>query len=136
MGSRGFGVPRTKNLIDRQVRTAALAEASASTVTIQSHSIVVDIDVVAVVGGASPTLTITLQAQDPLTLRWYTLLASAALAATNNTHYTLHVTPLMAAAANVVAQRICPRTIRAYSAHGGAPTSIDYGVSVTEFAED
>ena len=135
MGSRGFGVPRTKNLIDRQVRTAALAEASASTVVINSHSIVVDIDIVTVVGGASPTLTITLQAQDPLTLRWYTLLASAALTATNNTHYTLHVSPFLAAGA-AVAQRICPRTIRAFSAHGGAPTSIDYGVSVTEFSEE
>lgn len=58
--------------------------------------------------GASVTVTATVQGKDPVTNTYYTLLASAAKAATGFTVLTVY--PGLTAAANTVASDVLPRT--------------------------
>lgn len=60
--------------------------------------------------GGTGTLTVTIEGRDPVTGKYYTLLASSALAAVATT--TLTVYPSVAATANVSAPNVLPTTWR------------------------
>lgn len=76
--------------------------------------IVVDITAVT---GTSPTLVVTVEGKDPLSGKYYTLLASASLTATGTT--VLKVSPGLTAAANTVANDVLPRIWRVKTTIGG-----------------
>ena len=73
------------------------------------------------------SLTVTVQGKDAASGTYYTLLASAALATTGFTR--LQVGPLIAAAANTVAQTYIPKTIRISAAVVTGPVTATIGVS-------
>lgn len=76
---------------------------------------------ITVLGGTTPTLTVTIQGKDPVSGKYYTILASAALAAVATT--VLRVYPGLVAAANLVANDVLPREWRViYAIAGTTPT--------------
>jgi hypothetical protein len=83
-----------------------------------------DIDITAFTG---TSITFTVESWDPAKQGWVTELASAALAATGRT--TIQVDPRIAAAANLVAQRIVPKQLRITPS--GTITSVTYSVVYT-----
>lgn len=74
---------------------------------------------------ATPSVVFTLQGKDPLSGKYYTILASAAVTAVSTT--ILRVYPGLTAAANTVANDVLPSTWRVSIAHGDAD-SITYSV--------
>lgn len=102
----------------------SLAAASASGVSgdlaqfyARGLHLVVDITTIT---GTTPTLTVTIQAKDPTSGKYYTLLTSAALNATGTT--VLKVYPGLTAAANTVANDVLPRDWRiSYAIAGTTP---------------
>ena len=86
------------------------------------------IDVTAITGTA-PTLTVTIQGKDPISGKYYTILASAALNATGTT--VLRVYPGLAAAANLAVSDVLPKTWRVISAIGGTTPAVTANISAT-----
>lgn len=78
--------------------------------------------------GALGALTVTVQAKDPASGNYVTLLASAALAAVAMT--TLTVYPGAAVTANVSASQVLPRQWRILTSNNGNPTSYTVGACV------
>lgn len=74
------------------------------------------------------SLTVTIQGKDRASGKYYTLLASAALAATGTTVYTVY--PALTAAANVTASDVLPESWRVITAVGGSQ-SITYSVGAS-----
>lgn len=64
------------------------------------------------------TVTFTIEGYDPLSAKWYTILASTAIVATGTT--VLKVFPGATASANVTANDCIPRTWRVTATHSGA----------------
>ena len=67
------------------------------------------------------TVTFTIQGKDPLSGKYYTILASAALTAVATT--VLRVYPGLTAAANLVASDVLPSDWRVTATHSGATTT-------------
>ncbi|HKY44905.1 MAG TPA: hypothetical protein VJM50_17565 [Pyrinomonadaceae bacterium] len=78
--------------------------------------------------GTTPTATFTVQGKDPVSGKYYTLLASAALNANGTT--VLKIGPGLTAAANLVANDVVPRTIRVSWSTTGTITDLDATVGV------
>jgi len=102
----------------------ALAAAGAGTVNGSDQSntnargLHLVIDITAITG--TPTLTVTIQGKDAVSGKYYTILASAALAAVATT--VLRVYPGLAAAANLAVNDVLPRDWRVtYTIGGGTP---------------
>lgn len=112
--------------VNRNEQVAALAIAAAGTTTIDrsNHNarglhLVIDITAIA---GTSPTLTCTIQGYDPISGKYYDILASTALNATGTT--VLKVYPGLTAAANAAANDVLPRNWRLKVVAGGtSPTA-------------
>ena len=109
-----------------KVQTDALityAAAGAGTTTSDQYShargLLLFIDITAV--GGTPTLTVTLQGKSPTGI-YYTILASAALAATATT--ILRIDPSLTAAANLIAADLVPATYRILYALGGTDPAV------------
>lgn len=81
------------------------------------------IDMTAVPG--VDTVTFTIQGKDPLSGKYYTLLASAAIAAVSTV--VLKVYPSLTAAANLVASDVLPTDWRVLATHSAA-TNFTYSV--------
>lgn len=94
---------------------------------ISSSGAHVVIDITAITG-TTPTATFTVQGKDPVSGKYYTILASAALNATGTT--VLRVGPGLTAAANLVANDILPPVIRVIVAIGGTTPSVTATVSL------
>lgn len=84
------------------------------------------IDITAI-SGTTPTLTVTIQAKDPNSGKYYTILASAALNTTGTT--VLRVYPGLAASANAAANDVIPAVFRVISAIGGTTPSVTAKIS-------
>ena len=112
----------TRTLFPSLARTTHAA--SPSIVNPGKTGIRFDIDITAFTGTG---ITFTVESWDPAKGGWITELASAALAATGRT--VLQVDPRIAAAANLVAQRIVPKTLRLTPS--GTITSVTYSVTYT-----
>lgn len=81
--------------------------------------VVVDITTIT---GTTPTLTVTVEGKDPVSGKYYTLLASAALNATGTT--VLRIYPGLTASTNVTANDVLPRTWRVRSTIGGTGPAV------------
>lgn len=88
------------------------------------RGLVVIIDTTA--AGSSPSTVFTIQGYDPITEKYYTILASAAITATGTV--ILRVFPGATAAANLVANDVLPAEWRVIATHGNG-TSHTYIVS-------
>ena len=88
-----------------------------------ARGVIVVIDVTAIT--ATPSVVFTIQGKDPLSGKYYAILASAAIVATGTTG--LRVYPGLTAAANLVASDLLPRTWAVDAVHGDSD-SITYSV--------
>ena len=88
---------------------------------IPCKGVVVVINITAITG-TTPTLTVTVQGKAPAGNVYYTILASAALAATGQT--VLRVYPGLTAAANLTASDVIPRTWRISYTIGGTTPAV------------
>lgn len=100
----------------------ALAAASAGAngddqVNTNARGLKLVIDITAL-AGTSPTLTVTIQGKDAVSGKYFTILASAALASQATTVLTVY--PGLTAATNVVANDVLPRDWRVIYAIGGS----------------
>jgi hypothetical protein len=86
------------------------------------------IDITAI--GASGTVTCTIQGKDTTSGKYYTILASSALASNATTR--LKVGPTIAASANAIAQDYLPKTIRVSVAVAVAASTFSVGASLTD----
>lgn len=87
--------------------------------------VIVDITVNA---GGLGSITATIEARDPASLKWYPILVSAALTAVGTT--ILRVYPGLVAAANLVVNDILPRTWRVtVTANNANPVTYSVGSS-------
>jgi hypothetical protein len=77
---------------------------------------------ISAISGTTPTLTVTIQGKDTASGQYYTILASVALNATGFT--LLQVAPLLAAAANSVANAAMPTTWRVQYVVAGTGPSV------------
>jgi hypothetical protein len=100
--------------------TAAVGSNGADQVNPSGRGLKLVIDITALTGTA-PTLTVTIQGKDPVSGKYYTILASAALAAVATTVLTVY--PGLVAAANLTVNDVLPRDWRVITAIAGtAPT--------------
>jgi hypothetical protein len=106
--------------------TASANGADLENVSGKSAHVVIDITAIA---GTSPTATFTVQGKDPFSGKYYTILASAALAATGTT--VLRIGAGLTAAANLVANDVMPRVFRVICTAGGTVTDLDATVGVS-----
>jgi hypothetical protein len=72
----------------------------------------------ATASSGSPSVVFTIQGKDPVSGKFYTILASAAITGTGTT--VLRVYPGLTAAANTVANDVLPKTWRVIATHGNA----------------
>lgn len=79
------------------------------------------IDITAITG-TTPSLTVTIQGKDPVSGKYFNILASAALTATGTTVLTVY--PGLTAAANVTANDVLPRNWRVISAIAGTTPAV------------
>lgn len=109
------------NTVGQAVVTALAAAGAgangADLVNTNARGLKLVIDITAL-AGTSPTLTVTIQGKDPVSGKYFTILASAALAAVATTVLTVY--PGLTAAANVVANDVLPRDFRVIYAVGGS----------------
>lgn len=104
---------------------ARTATATSDTYTMDgARGLHVVIDVTAVT--STPSVVPTIDAFDPLSAKWYTLLTGAAITATGTT--VLKIYPGIAASANVAASDIVPETFRVVMTHADTD-SITYSVA-------
>lgn len=87
---------------------------------------IIFIDMTAVPG--VDTVTFTVEGYDPITQKYYTILATTALVAVATT--VLKIYPGLTAAANLVANDVLPRAWRVRATHS-AGTNFTYAVSAT-----
>lgn len=90
----------------------------------RAKGLVVVIDCTAIV--SSPSVVFTIQGKDPISGKYYTILASAAIVGTGTT--VLRVFPGATAAANTVANDCLPAAWRIIATHGNG-NSITYSVA-------
>lgn len=83
---------------------------------LNGRGVTVIVDITAV-GGTTPNLTVTIEGKDPVSGKYFTLLASAALGAIGTTVLTVY--PGLAAAANLVANAVLPKIWRVRAVVGG-----------------
>lgn len=95
--------------------------------TATGKGLIVTIDVTTLTAG---TVTITVEGKDEVSGKYYTLLASTAIAATGTT--VLRIYPGLTAAANAVANDITPSKCRVRSTIVTGPTTFTVGVNVVE----
>lgn len=93
---------------------------SADQTNYNARGLHVTVDITAT--GGTPTLTVTIEGKDPTSGKYYTILASSALASTGTT--ILRVYPGLTAAANVTANDALPRVWRVKSVIAGTTPSI------------
>lgn len=120
-------------MANRHINALALTNVTASVngqdiVNDEGRAAHVVIDITSITGTA-PTATFTVQGKDPISGQYYTILASAALAAAGTT--VLKIGPSLTAAANLVANDIVPRTFRVICTVGGTVTDLDATVAVS-----
>lgn len=121
----GTGFDRMRNN-QSNISLAALVAAAvgangADQVNYNARGVKVVIDITAITG-TGPTLTVTLQGKDPVSGKYYTILASAALAAVATTVLTVY--PGIAASTNVAANDVLPRDWRIVTAIGGTTPAV------------
>ena len=85
------------------------------------------IDITAITG-TTPAVTFTIEGKDPISNKYYTILASASLTATGTT--VLRVFPGATAAANLAANDIIPRTFRVTATISGTTPAVTATVGV------
>ncbi len=100
---------------------AAAGANGADQVNYNARGIKLVIDITAL-AGTGPTLTVTLQGKDPVSGKYYTILASAALAAVATTVLTVY--PGLVAAANLSANDVLPRDWRIVTAIAGTTPAV------------
>lgn len=105
---------------------AALAAASAGAngadqLNLNARGLKLVIDITAITG-TTPTLTVTIQGKDPVSGKYFTILASAALSATGTTVLTVY--PGLTASANVTANDVLPRDWRVITAIAGTTPAV------------
>jgi len=88
---------------------------------------IVTIDITAITG-TTPTATFTVQGKDPVSGKYYTILASTALNAVATT--VLKIGPGLTAAANSVANDIMPTVFRVIVTIGGTTPAVTATVGV------
>ena len=114
-----LGNADTAALITHNAASAGVNGADQANYTARGVKLVID---VTAISGTTPTLTVTIQGKDAASGKYYTILASAALAATGTT--VLTVFPGLTASANVTANDVLPKTWRVISAIGGTGPSV------------
>jgi hypothetical protein len=119
----GQSTPREAN---QEVSAITLVAASVSTDSGDlsnpyARGLTVVVDITAL-GGTTPTLTVTIEGKDPLSGKYYTLLASTALNAVATT--VLKVYPTIPAVANASAQAPLPKTYRVRATIGGTTPAV------------
>lgn len=118
---------RARNNLSSTAAVTALAAAGLGTVNgsdlvnFNARGIKLTIDITAL-AGTGPTLTVTVQGKDAVSGKYYTILASAALAAVATTVLTVY--PGVAVTANVSASDILPRDWRVSYTVGGTGPSV------------
>lgn len=119
--------------MNRTINALILTNATASVngqdlVNDEGRSAHVVIDITSVTG-TTPTATFTVQGKDPISGKYYTILASTALNAIGTT--VLKIGPGLTAAANTVVNDVVPRTFRVICTTGGTVTDLDATVGVS-----
>lgn len=92
-----------------KLAATAVSDVTTNTTNANARGVMVVIDITAITG-TTPTLTVVVQGFDPLSGKYFTLLASAALNAVATTLLTIY--PGAAATANVSANLPLPKTWR------------------------
>lgn len=110
----GLNLGRSIVLFGSAARAVAQVYASGDQDGTQVEFLHVIIDVTAVT--ATPALTVTIQGKDPASGKYYTILASTAIATVSTT--VLKVGPAFTAAANLVANDMIPSIWRVTVTHG------------------
>lgn len=109
-------------LLASAARTATVNTADQINPGKSGVEIIIDVTAIA----ATPSVVFTIQGFDPLSGKYYTILASAAITGTGTT--VLRVGPGLTAAANTVANFNLPRNWRVACTHGDAD-SITYSLA-------
>lgn len=120
--------------LDNEVNSVTLFSSAARTATVNgadqtnkcAKGIIFTVDATAIT--STPSVVFTLQGKDELSGKYYTILASAAVATVATTTYS--VFPGAPATANVSANFQLPRTWRLIATHGNA-NSITYSVGAS-----
>lgn len=118
-----------------QIKASGLVAASGQTADLNFENIsgghfAIDITAVA---GTTPTVTITIEAIDPVSGKYYTILASAALSALTTT--VLKIYPGLVAAANLVANDVLPKAFRVrWTIGGSASPSVTFSIGASLLA--
>lgn len=113
-------------------RAAAAAGGNGTDQTnVNARGVTVVVDITAITG-TGPTYTVTIEGKDPVSGKYFTLLASAALSAVGTTVLTVY--PGCAAAANSVANLPLPRTWRVRDTIGGTTPAVTATVSAITLA--
>jgi len=107
--------PSTMTLATLTAASAGANGADISMDAIKAMQLVIDITTLA---GTAPTLTVTVQGKDPVSGKYYTILASTALNATGTT--VLRIGVGLPVTANLSANDFMPRTWRIVTAIGGS----------------
>lgn len=117
--------PRQANVDNIALQTlvaAAVGVTGADQSNPYAKGITVVVDITAVAGTATPSLTVTIEGKDPVSGKYYTLLTSAALTAIGTT--VLRVYPALTAAANSIANLPLPKTFRIKTVIAGTTPAI------------
>lgn len=119
-------------MANQSITALKLTAASASTdsgdlenISSVGASIVIDITAIT---GTTPTATFTVQGKDPVSGKYYTILASTALNAAGTT--VLKIYPGLTAAANSVASDVLPRTFKVAVTIAGTTPAVTATVGV------
>ncbi len=115
-------------MANREVNALTLSAVAASTngndmENTSCRSAVVVIDITALTG---TSVVVTVQGKDPLSGKYYTILASAALNGTGTT--VLRIDPSLTASANLIAADVMPRTWRVITTHTAVTITATVGV--------
>jgi len=107
---------------------AASASANSSDIgNTSAEGAIFVIDITAI-SGTTPTAVFTVEGKDPVSGKYYTILASASLSAVATT--VLRVHPAMTAAANLVAADMMPSVFRVTATIGGTGPAVTATVGV------
>lgn len=101
-------------LFPSAARAVAQAYASADQINPNGRGVIVVVDVTAVTD--TPSIVFTIQGKDPVSGKYYTLLASAAVATVSTV--IMRVYPGLTAAANLTATDVLPFDWRVIATHG------------------
>lgn len=116
--------PRSNTEITALASAARTASTQSADLTNYNHrGVALTIDVTAI--GAAPSITVAVQAKDPLSGKYVTLLTSAAIVAVSTVR--LRVYPGLANVANLAADDLLPRTWRVNVTHANGD-SITYSI--------